>query len=77
MAARREGGAAVKVEEASPSREEAEAAGPSLGEAEEEAETFRDDQAATAGVEVGSKTLRLAYDRGPRSRTRDKFHLCA
>lgn len=74
MAARREGEAVVKGEEASPSRE-VEAAGPSRGEAAEEAETCRDDQAATASVEVGSKRLRLAYDRGPRTRTRDKFHL--
>lgn len=74
--ARREGGAAGKAEEASPSREEGEA-GPSRGEAAEEAETCRDDQAATSSVKVGWKRLRLACVRGPRSRTRDRFHLCA
>lgn len=75
--ARREGEAVGKEEEASPSREEEEAAGPSRGEVEEEAETFRDDQAATARVKSGLKRLRLACVRGPRSRTRDRFHLCA
>lgn len=38
--ARREGEAVGKEEVASPSREEEAAAGPSRGEAEEEAETF-------------------------------------
>lgn len=77
MVARREGAAAGKAEEASPSREEGEEAGPSRGEAAEEAETCRDDQAATTSVRVGSKRLRLACVRGPRSRTRDRFHLGA
>lgn len=75
--ARREGEAAEKEEGASPSREEEEAVGPSRGEAAEEAETFRDGQAATARVKSGLKRLRLACVRGPRSRTRDKFHLRA
>lgn len=52
MVARREGEAAGKAEEASPSREEEGEAGPSRGEAEEEAETCRDGQAATASVKL-------------------------
>lgn len=75
--ARREGEAAGKAEEASPSREEEGEAGPSRGEAAEEAETCRDDQSATSSVKVGWKRLRLACVRGPRSRTRDRFDLCA
>lgn len=75
--ARREEEAAGKEEGASPSLEEGEEAGPNPGEEAEEAETCRDDQAATAGVKAGSNRLRLAGVRGPRSRTRDRFHLCA
>lgn len=54
VVARREGEAAGKEEEASPSREGEGEAGPSRGEAEEEAETCRDDRAATVVVQVGS-----------------------
>lgn len=54
VAARREGEAAEKEEAASPSREEGAEAGPSRGEAAEEAETSRDGQVATASVQVGS-----------------------
>lgn len=76
MVARREEEVAVKAEGASPSRE-GEAAGPSREGEAEEAETSRDDQAAMAGVKAGSKRLRLACARGPQSRTRYKFLLCA